>query len=648
MGSTSSDLPGGLVASEAYFPYDRLAPYQNWQRAVVAVADRRTIVPQGPPKFRFSRDARVASAGSCFAARIGERLRAVGLNYLVVEAGAEPLSARYGDIYTALQLAQLLDRALGRFEPLERAWLTPSGTLLDPFRPRSSATGYATLEALEADRRGHLDAVRSMFEQLDVFVFTLGLTEVWADRRDGAAFPSCPGRGRGYFDPDRYAWHSLDVAETTAYLGRFLTTLHEINPAAKVVLTVSPVHNAATMHPTHVVRASMECKATLKVAAESVARSHDSVDYYSSYDIIMQNLGRQQFFAADGRHVTDETADFVTSAFVQHYFGDSAPVNDNPSEHSISHAPQTYDRGNAQSVYRDCDEDVLLELISAADTPIRNGAASREVSHPAPIYFLGDSNTVIYRDRIFEVPGSGRLYLGRTLHTPALAAWMVCGSDGKLNPNVLSALVGEHVLVADGAGGWTAFEHGTNPGLKNIVDMADERKGERPPIVLCAGSFDQWRILESLGTNEILVPEDTRLGPAAATRVDPLSFEQGLVLGAAYLAPLERALRILSAAGLNVFLQSLTPPIADDEEFFRVSNIAVTCAQRYQVANLLRHMMREMCARTGTVFIDLWPYLLKNGVVDAQYLLDKSHLNVAGALFTIDAVARTADFAPAV
>ena len=35
-------------------------------------------------------------------------------------------------------------------------------------------------------------AVREMFERLDVFVFTLGLTEAWRSRIDGAVYPLAP------------------------------------------------------------------------------------------------------------------------------------------------------------------------------------------------------------------------------------------------------------------------------------------------------------------------------------------------------------------------------------------------------------------------------------------------------------------------
>jgi hypothetical protein len=647
--SDAASPVGDIVASEPYFPYDRIAPYQDWRRAVSDVPDRRTIVPQGPAKFTLPREARVASAGSCFAARVGERLRTVGLNYLVVEAGAEPLSARYGDVYTALQLAQLFDRALGRFEPLERAWLTPSGALIDPFRPRAKPDGYPTLEALEADRRGHLEAVRGMFHDLDVFIFTLGLTEVWTDVRDGAAFPSCPGRGRGYFDPDRYAWRNLGVAETSEQLERFVAALHEINPTAKVLFTVSPVHNAATMHPTHVVRASLECKASLKIAAEAVARCHDFVDYYASYDLVMQNVGGEQFFAADGRHVTDATADIVTQGFIEHYFGERVSLGDPPAPKAppVDAVAPAASRERSQSLGAECDEDVLLDLIHAADAiPVRSSAVSRQIAHPSPIYFVGDSNSVIYRDRIFELPGSDRRYLGRTLHTPALGAVMLCGSDGALNPNLVTALVGEQLLIADGLGGWTKFERGLNQGLK-ILRKADERERDDPPVVLFCGSFDQWRIIEELGTHEIRIPSEIGLGPSAPARADALSFEDGVALAMPYVAPLEHGLRILRSAGLRIFLHSLAPPVDEHASLAGTLQLGASYAQRCQVGNLIRHLMREICERTGTIFIDVWPPLAAGAAFDALYMLDHTHLNLAGALFAIDAVDRALHPVPA-
>jgi hypothetical protein len=43
-----------------------------------------------------------------------------------------------------------------------------------------------------------------MFEKLDVFTFTLGLTEAWRNRNDGAVFPLPPGVSGGEMNDQRY------------------------------------------------------------------------------------------------------------------------------------------------------------------------------------------------------------------------------------------------------------------------------------------------------------------------------------------------------------------------------------------------------------------------------------------------------------
>ncbi len=301
-------------------PYDGVPSRQNWNLAINDVAERAAIDLQGPVKFRFPRTASLASAGSCFASHLSARFAESGLRYPAYEPGAEPLAARHGNIYTTLQLRQLLDRALGLFAPAERAWTTPRGRWLDPFRPLVDPDGFSTVPALERARDEHLAAVRRMFERTDVFVFTMGLTEVWSDARDGAAFPIPPGRGRGIFDAQRHVFRNLDVHANAAELDAFLARLREVNPGARVVLTVSPVRIALTMEPTHVARASLYSKSVLKVVGEEAARRHRNVDYFASYDMVALNFGAENVFQDDARHVQPWVAERVVRLFVERYF----------------------------------------------------------------------------------------------------------------------------------------------------------------------------------------------------------------------------------------------------------------------------------------------------------------------------------------
>ncbi|HEX3551362.1 MAG TPA: GSCFA domain-containing protein, partial [Candidatus Elarobacter sp.] len=206
-------------------PYVGLPREQFWRQAVANVAPG-DVDPVGDPPFAIGTTDRVATAGSCFAQNVSRALDRDGFNYYVTErapAGMDPqraveanygtYSARYGNVYTAGQLLQLFDRAYGTFAPYDTVWTRPDGRFADPFRPQIDPDGFASPDDVLRAREEHFAAVRTMFESLDVFVFTLGLTETWRSKRDGAVFPTAPGVAAGAMDPDAYEFHNVTVAE---------------------------------------------------------------------------------------------------------------------------------------------------------------------------------------------------------------------------------------------------------------------------------------------------------------------------------------------------------------------------------------------------------------------------------------------------
>ena len=114
------------MSSHATCPYRAIPDAQRWDRAF-APAKRAVLDPyEGQtPRFGFDRQARIVTAGSCFAQNIARRLRHYGYGYVMAEydAALSPaendarnntmFSARTGNVYTVAHLAQLLDRAAG-------------------------------------------------------------------------------------------------------------------------------------------------------------------------------------------------------------------------------------------------------------------------------------------------------------------------------------------------------------------------------------------------------------------------------------------------------------------------------------------------------------------------------------------------------
>ena len=350
-------------------PYKSLPDKAFWKRSVAAPAPA-DVDPVGVFDLQIFPETKVATAGSCFAQHIARHLRNSGFQYYVAEKGHPILppavlekhhygtfSARYGNIYTARQLLQLFQRAYGRFQPLEDAWLESDGAVLDPFRPTVQPRGFISVAEMHADRSQHLSAVRQMFESLDVFVFTLGLTECWRSLADGAVFPLCPGVEGGQFDPERYGFHNQDVAEVTADMVQFIEGLRQVNPNAKIVLTVSPVPLMATADPgAHVLPATSYSKSVLRVAAEALRHKFAHVHYFPSYEIITGSFSRGRYFAQDLRNVTEEGVSHVMRLFLQHATGGAV---EGASSSKAAEVEDDYIARSEALVEVECDEIAL-------------------------------------------------------------------------------------------------------------------------------------------------------------------------------------------------------------------------------------------------------------------------------------------------
>jgi hypothetical protein len=311
-------------------PYQGLPDAQFWRRSISAVEAHR-IDPVGDVRVRIGTEDRVGTAGSCFAQHISRRLSKLGLNYLVTEAGGDLLpeerqarqfalfSARYGNIYTPTQFLQLIEEAFGHRRPLDRAWLRKGGGWVDPFRPTVEPEGFATREALAEDRDRHLAAVRRLISEIDVLVFTLGLTEAWRSKRDGSVYPLAPGVVGGDYDESEHEFVNFSLAETEAAMVAALEAIKAVNPRVRAILTVSPVPLIATFERRSVLVSTAYSKAVLRVTAESMIQRFDWVDYFPSYEIITGPATASLYFEEDRREVNSLGVAHVMRIFEQHH-----------------------------------------------------------------------------------------------------------------------------------------------------------------------------------------------------------------------------------------------------------------------------------------------------------------------------------------
>jgi hypothetical protein len=363
----------GVRMSKKGNPYIGLGSEAFW-RSAVADVNPLQIMNLWKPKFQFLPDYKIATAGSCFAQHIGRALMKRGYHWFDSEPAPSMMnerqknkfnygvfSFRTGNIYTPVLLKQWIEWALGVKSIPEEVWQREDGRFFDPFRPNIEPEGFVSREELFASRDMLLRAIKRTFETVDVFIFTLGLTEAWVNAKTGYVYPMCPGTIAGDFNEAEHHFKNYSYPETRTALREAFNLIKTINPDIKFLLTVSPVPLTATASGDHVLTATLYSKSVLRAVAGDMAEARLDTDYFPSYEIISAFPFKSMFYMPNMRSVAPEGVEFVMNSFFegqQKAFGEGAS---RPTQKSASRK-NTSDGANEHN--EEVCEDVLLEAFA--------------------------------------------------------------------------------------------------------------------------------------------------------------------------------------------------------------------------------------------------------------------------------------------
>jgi hypothetical protein len=323
-------------------PYKNLPSANYWKSFINSNFDLGALnVYKAKKNFTINR---IASAGSCFAANIIPFIKKTNVEYVIEEpthtflSGASPkynydtYSAKYGNIYNARQLKQLLMRALREFEPIDRFWQTANG-IVDAYRPGLTFKPKS-INHFEFITNHHLESVIRAIKKADTFVFTLGLTETWENSKDGAIYPVCPGTIEGEYNPKLHRFKNFSVDEIGQDLEEVYKLLKRINSQIKLIITVSPVPMVATFTNNHVVVANAQSKSKLIIAANELVCDKADIDYFPAFEMVIGPYVKNAF-ENDNRTVKHEHIEKVMDKFKERYSIQNCDRNDSKFESSI-------------------------------------------------------------------------------------------------------------------------------------------------------------------------------------------------------------------------------------------------------------------------------------------------------------------------
>lgn len=279
-------------------PYSSLPPSSFWQSGSVTHENLFTIDKQ----------VKVASYGSCFAARIAEEMRQRSLNYIQLEdrtsfaPDGQSFSSASGNIYSLAQFHSKLTRAMG-YKNLATPVTNEDGTWSNPLRPL--VRSYGAMADAIADEKSHNENFLQSIRACDTLILTIGLNEYWENQDEGFAYPICPGCGWGSYDElrDQAKLGTLEI--NISYLQQIEHLVAEVNKEARLIWTLSPVPLVATHTPIPAVQANILSKAILRASLSAHFSESDTRSiYFPSYEIISNPFTINENFQSDMRQVS--------------------------------------------------------------------------------------------------------------------------------------------------------------------------------------------------------------------------------------------------------------------------------------------------------------------------------------------------------
>jgi hypothetical protein len=178
----------------------------------------------------------------------------------------------------------------------------------DPYRRQI----YAVSDTALLDLSHKIDgAIRQGVLEADVYVITLGLTEVWRNNVNGLVLNQAPHgieEGEGI---EGFSFLQSSYEENYENMRWVCAEIFRQFPQRKVIITVSPVALKRTFSNLDVIVANTESKSILRAVAGALSREFPNVVYWPSYEIALA----QDIYEDDGRHVTPEAVKRIVDQF---------------------------------------------------------------------------------------------------------------------------------------------------------------------------------------------------------------------------------------------------------------------------------------------------------------------------------------------
>ncbi len=246
------------------------------------------VIPSYANKFSYQQP--LVLLGSCFAEHIGEKL--ADHKFTICQNPT-------GICYNPATIVQSLMRVL-RQQHFSEDELFEAGGKWHSYAHHgrfSQADAPSTLATIN----GELAEAYCHLQKASHLILSLGTAWVFEEIESGKIVNNCHKQPASLFR--RYR---LSTEQMVQELEAVLKLLWELNPSVEVVFTVSPVR-----HLKDGAHHNQLSKASLLLAVDCLRKQHPQIQYFPSYELVLDELRDYRYYAKDMAHINELGIEYI-------------------------------------------------------------------------------------------------------------------------------------------------------------------------------------------------------------------------------------------------------------------------------------------------------------------------------------------------
>lgn len=267
----------------------------------IAYMTFRTEINLEKSKQTILHNDKICLIGSCFTQNIGNKLSENGFH-----TDINP----FGIIYNPISISQCLEH-ISTSEPLACNDLIKSGDYWKAYTHHGDFKAQSQEELLEIVNNKIADSY-NFIVKAKYLIITLGTSWVYTHKETNRIMGNCHKLNSNLFTKTLLTIDQI-VENMTNSIDIFFANNENSN--SKVILTISPIRHWKDGY-----RENQLSKSILNLAVDELCKTNSKIEYFPSYEILMDDLRDYRFYNEDMLHPNNLAVEYIWEKFQDTYF----------------------------------------------------------------------------------------------------------------------------------------------------------------------------------------------------------------------------------------------------------------------------------------------------------------------------------------